>query len=108
MSEWGFKYTLLKEKKTLFDFLKVVGDLNMHLRSWWAWIKGFLNALSELLFRAEKFAWIPFFKNSLLDSSFWFPPFCPFYSFKKWWRIIWTKIEPLDHIKWALKALKMG
>ena len=56
MSEWDFKYTLLKEKKTLFDFLKVVGDLNVHLRSWWAWIKGFLNALSELLLRAEKFA----------------------------------------------------
>ena len=30
MSEWDFKYTLLKEKKTLFDFLKVVGDLNVH------------------------------------------------------------------------------
>ena len=83
MSVWDFKYTLLKKKKILFDFLKVVGDLNVHLRSWWAWIKGFLNALSELLLRAEKFAWNLFFKISLFEYSTWFPPFCPFYSFKK-------------------------
>ena len=74
MSEWDFKYTLLKEKKALFDFLKVVGDLNVHLRSWWAWIKGFLNALNELLLRAEKFAWNPFFKISLLEKMLFLIP----------------------------------
>ena len=79
MSEWGFKYTLLKEKKTPFNFLKVVGDLNVHLRSWWAWIKDFLNALSELLLRTEKFAWNLLLKKSLflilLDDSHLFVPF---------------------------------
>ena len=76
MSECDFKYTLLKEKKALFDFLKVVGDLNVHLRSWWAWIKSFLNALSELLLRAEKYAWNLLFKNlSPLDDFHLFVPF---------------------------------
>ena len=83
MSEYDFKYTLLKRRRSFLDFLKVVGDLNVHLKSWWAWIKGFLKVLNELLLRAEKLAWNLFFKISLLECSFLIPTFCPFYSFKK-------------------------
>ena len=73
MSEYDFKYTLLKRRRPFLDFLKMVGDLNVHLRSWWAWIKGFLNALSELLLRAEKFVWNFLFKN----LSSWFSLMIP-------------------------------
>ena len=62
MSEYNFKYTLLKRRRPFLDFLKVDGDLIVHLRSWWAWIKGFLKALNDLLIRAEKLAWEIFFQ----------------------------------------------
>ena len=44
------------------DFLKMDGDLIERLRSWWAWIEGFLKALNELLIRAEKLAWETLFQ----------------------------------------------
>ena len=54
MSEYNFKYTLLKWRNPFLNFLKVDEELNERLRSWWAWIDGFLKTLNELLIRAEK------------------------------------------------------
>ena len=90
MSEYNFKYTLLKRRNPFLDFLKVDGELIERLRSWWAWIDGFLEALNELLIRAEKLAWetpfsfeyswmlswmLFFFSFNLLLSLFLFPTF---------------------------------
>ena len=97
MSEYNFNYILLKRRSPFLDFLKVDGELIERLRSWWAWIDGFLKALNELLIRAEKLtwellfqifsfecSWMLFFFFSISCYLLWcFPPFESFYSFKK-------------------------
>ena len=57
MSEYNFKYTLLKRRSSFLDFLKMDGELIERLRSWWALIEDFLRALNELLNEVEMLAW---------------------------------------------------
>ena len=54
MSEYNFKYTLLKRRSPFLDFLKVDERLNERLRRRWTLIEDFLKALKELLIKVEK------------------------------------------------------
>ena len=76
----------------------MVEDLNELLRGWWIWNESFFNFKKALCLGLK---W-------MLEDPYLFPPLSAFYNFKWWWRVIWTEIELLDIIKWALNTVKMS